>query len=95
MGFRQNLRPIAVLYFPCVHGARYEDAPDFRKLALLDGISCILHAHGASCLGSGISACLDILLRGIDSADPGVVQKATESILVCSSVCQNRTMKVQ
>ena len=75
-----------------VRDHRYESAPEFRRLVILDGISCVLNAHGASCLGNSIETCLDILLRGVDSADPSVVQKATENLLVCNTLHQVRTM---
>lgn len=62
---------------------RYDSAPDFRQLALLDGIRVVLTAHGPRSLGNdGIEACLPMLLRGIDSSNSGIVQAATDIMLV-------------
>lgn len=67
-----------VVYF------RYNIVPDLRRLALLDGIRSILSAHGPQSFlrNGGIDACLPMLLHGIDSADAGVVQAATDILLV-------------
>lgn len=63
---------------------RYNSVPAYRKLALLDGIRSVLSAHGVSpsLRMGGIDACLPILLHGVGSTDAGVVQAATDIMLV-------------
>ena len=61
---------------------RYKNAPDFRRLALLDGISIILKSHGPRCLHDSIEVCLAMLLHGIDSVETGIMRLATDNVLV-------------
>ncbi len=63
---------------------RYNDAPAFRRLALLDGIRCIVSAQGVqpSLRATAIDVCLPMLLQGVDSADASIVKAATDIMLV-------------
>lgn len=72
------------VHLPPYRTNRYKGAPPFRRLALLDGIRSILVAHGVppSLRMGGIDACLPMLLHGVDSTDAGVVQAATDIMLV-------------
>ncbi|CAM9160635.1 unnamed protein product, partial [Scytosiphon promiscuus] len=76
----------------CVHCAaeRYNRAPDFRKLALLDGIRIVLSAHGPRSLGNdGTDACVPMLLRGIESSNSGIVQAVTDITLMLKEELQD------
>lgn len=69
---------------------RYRSAPDFRRLALLDGISIILRSHGPQYLHDSIEACLPMLLHGVDSVETGIMRLATDNVLVRRTAGESR-----
>lgn len=61
---------------------RYEAAPDFRRLALLESLAGIVRTNGPRCLQACVDVCLPMLLHGVSSLDTSVANSATDLFLV-------------